>query len=77
MGQHLKSPGGKHPVFSLQRHHIRHGAKTHHVGVFLQYRLLISAERGGQLEGHTHTGQVLVGISAVRTVGVHHCGGLG
>ena len=77
MGQRFQTSCHEHPVFPLQGHNVRHGAKADHVGVFLQHPFLRAAQRGGQLEGHAHAGKILMGIAAVRAVGVYHsrCGG--
>ena len=77
MSQGFQSPGDEYPVFPLQGHHIRYGSQADHVGIFRQHCLLVTAQGGSQLEGHAYAGEILMGISPVNPVGVHHRNGLG
>ena len=72
MLEEFQTPGHKDPVFSLQRHDVGNGTQADHVGIIRQDFLLAAAQSAGQLECHANTGQVLVGVTAVGTMGVHH-----
>ena len=77
VGQLFQPPGSKHPVLTPQRHHVRDGSQTYHVGVLGKHLFLIAAQGGSQLEGDAHAGKIFVGVAAVVAVGVHHGNGLG
>ena len=72
-----QTPGDEDPVFPQQGHHIGHGAQADHVCIFFQHFLLGAAQSGGQLEGHAHTGEILMGITPIGAMGIHHGAGLG
>ena len=75
IAQGIQTLGHKHPVFAHQGHHVGHGAQADHVRIVPQYRFLAAAKGSGQLEGHTHAAEVIMGIAAVRPMGIHHRGG--
>ena len=77
MGQGLQTLGYEDAVFSLQWHDVCHSAETDHVSVLLQYFRLVAAEGSCQLEGHADAGEILVGVAAVGSMGIHHCHGPG
>jgi hypothetical protein len=75
--QQLQALGDKDTVFTLQGHNVGDGTQTDHVRIIPENFLLVTAEGSGQLEGHTYTGKILVGIAAVGPVGIHHRNGMG
>ena len=77
MAELLQAPGHEGAVLPLQVHHVGDGAQADQVAVVLQHPVLVAGQGGGQLEGHTHAGQVGVGIGAVGPVGVDDGAGLG
>ena len=86
--QLFKSLHDDNAIFIDHRHHIGYGADHGKVGVCAVYihnrfprRNLFSAAHGlnrcHQLEGHTNTRKVGKGVSAIRTMGIHHCHRIG
>ena len=60
-------------VFPGQRHHIRDGAQRRQIAIHIQQLRRVGAlQRGGQLEGHSRTAQILEGAFIIGTLGVHH-----
>ena len=65
-------------VLAGHLHHVGHGADGGEGAVAGKEGVLpLSAQGEDQLEGHAHPGQVLEGVGAVGTPGVHHGHGVG
>ena len=72
IGQLFKPVPNDHPVLTDNRYHVGNGADRDKLQEVLQNLLpgKMTKQRVHQLEDHTDTGEILVGIGAVRTTRV-------
>ena len=74
VGQGLQPAGNDGPVLPLHQHHIRDGADGGQGAVPGEKGVLpaLASQGQNQLQSDAHARQVLEGIRAVRSVGIHH-----